>query len=111
MLPVSHLKSVGFDWPLVLALSVAGVGAAVLTGAALVVFQRRRRRPYLLVALALATILVRTAVAALSLDGSIAPGSHHLIEHGLDVVMAGLVIAAVYDARSVTPESTGGKSQ
>jgi hypothetical protein len=111
MIPVAHLESVGLDWPLVVALCVAGLGSAVLTGAALVVFKRRRRRPYLLVALALAALLARTVVAALSLHGSLPAQSHHLLEHSLDVVMAGLVIAAVYYARSVAPDPTGGRSQ
>lgn len=111
MLPVSHLESVGLDWPLVAALGAAGVGAAVLTAAALLVFLRRRRRPHLLVALALAALFVRTGVAALSLNGSLGAESHHLLEHGLDVVMAGLVIAAVYYARSVAPDTAGGESR
>lgn len=111
MLPIAHLQSVGFDWLLVLALCIAGVASAVLTGAAIAVFQRRRSRPYLLVALALAALLVRTAVAGLSLVGSLGAQHHHLLEHGLDVVMAGLVIAAVYYARSVAPEHARSESR
>ncbi|WP_205427702.1 hypothetical protein [Halorussus sp. MSC15.2] len=82
-------------------LALAGLGSAVVLGLALAALVRRRSRSYLLVTLALATLLARTAVAVLSLTGSVAEGSHHLLEHGLDAAMAALVVAAVLDARSV----------
>jgi len=104
--PVAHAQSVGLSLPLVAALAVAGVGAALLTGAALAVFLRRRSRSHLLVALALAALLARTAVAGASLAGAMALDSHHLVEHSLDVAMAALVVAAVYYARSA--ETAGG---
>ncbi|WP_193570276.1 MULTISPECIES: hypothetical protein [Halorussus] len=81
-------------------LALAGLGSAVVLGLALAALVRRRSRSYLLVTLALATLLARTGVAVLSLTGSVAAGSHHLLEHGLDAAMAALVVAAVYDARS-----------
>ena len=86
--------------PLTLALLAAGLGASIVVGLALAAFARRRSRPYLLVALAVATILVRTLVAGLSLQGLLDPATHHLTEHALDVVMVALVIAAVYTART-----------
>jgi hypothetical protein len=79
-------------------LALAAVGSAVVFALAALV--RRRSRSYLLVALALSTLLARTAVAVLSATGRLGPVLHHVFEHGLDVTMAGLVIAAVYDARS-----------
>nr|WP_158059473.1 hypothetical protein [Halorussus halophilus] len=91
-------------------LALAGVGSALVLALALAAFLRRRTRSYLLVALALATLLARTAVATLSLTGSVADGSHHVFEHGLDVVMAALVIAAVYDARSARTVTGGEQS-
>jgi propanediol dehydratase large subunit len=51
------------------------------------------------VALALLTLLARTAVAVGSMTGRIGTATHHTLEHGLDVAMAGLVIAAVVTAR------------
>jgi hypothetical protein len=78
----------------------AAVGSAVVLALALAALVRRRSRSYLLVALALSTLLARTAVAMLSATGRLGPELHHVLEHGLDVTMAGLVIAAVYDARS-----------
>lgn len=99
MFPVAHAQTVGLSWPLVVALTVAGLGAAVLTGAALAVFLRRRSRSYLLVALALAALLARSGVAAASMAGALTLDGHHFVEHSLDVVMAALVVAAVYYAR------------
>jgi hypothetical protein len=82
-------------------LALAGLGSAVVLGLALAALVRRRSRSYLLVTLALATLLARTAVAALTLTGSMGETAHHLLEHGLDAAMAALVVAAVYDARRV----------
>lgn len=86
---------------LVAVLAIAGLGASVVVGLALAVFVRRRSHSYLLVTLAVATLLARTAVAWLSLNGTLDPGTHHLAEHGLDVAMVALVIAAVYTARRI----------
>ncbi|WP_135825380.1 DUF7471 family protein [Halorussus ruber] len=87
-------------------LSVAGLATAILAGLALAVFARRRSRSYFLVALALLALFARTIVAALSMTGVLADSSHHLLEHGLDLAMASLVIGAVYYARSVERRST-----
>src|SRR6056297_3426740 len=81
-------------------LALAGLGSAVLVGLALAALVRRRSRSYLLMTLALATLLARTAVAALLFTGSVSAASHHWVEHVLDAAMAALVVAAVYDARA-----------
>lgn len=88
------------DPALAAVLALAGLGSAAVLALALAALVRRRSRSYLLVALALSALLARTAVAALSMTGGLGAGAHHALEHGLDVVMAALVIAAVYDARS-----------
>jgi hypothetical protein len=85
---------------LALVLSVAGLASAGLVGLALAALLRRRSWSYLLVALALLTLLARTGVAVGSMTGSIGTATHHTLEHWLDVAMAGLVIAAVVTARS-----------
>lgn len=110
MAPLAHLQSLAMDWTLVVVLVLAALGSAVLTGTAIAVYVRRRARSHLLVALALATLLARTAVAGASFTGLISQDIHHVIEHSLDVVMAALVVAAVYYARSVTDGPTGGES-
>jgi hypothetical protein len=84
--------------------ALAGAGAAVLVGLAAGAFVRRQSRPYLLVLGALAALLGRSAVAALTAVGALSTSEHHFLEHGLDVVLVGLVIAAVYHARTVSGE-------
>ena len=98
-----HLSATGTGgawYPLVLAL--AALGGAVLLGGGLAAFLRRGSRSYLLVALALGTLLARTGVAVAAELALLDPQVHHVSEHGLDVAMAGLVIAAVYYARTAT---------
>lgn len=98
---VLHLHPTGLEFPLVVVLAVAGLGAAILLGLALAAFLQRQSRPYLLVALALVALLARTVVASLSVWGWLSGTEHHLLEHALDVAMAAFVIGAVYYARSV----------
>lgn len=90
--------------PLVGLLTVGGLVTAVLFGLALAAYLRRGTRSYLLVVGAVAALLGRSVVAGLSLSGSLAPATHHTLEHGLDVVMVALVVGAVYYARTVSRE-------
>ncbi len=82
-------------------LAVAGVATALLAGLGLAAFLRRRSRPYLLVAFALVTLFARTVVAVVAIFDMVGPTPHHLVEHGLDTLMATCVVVAVYHARSV----------
>jgi len=84
-----------------LTVALASLAAAVLAGLGLAAYVRRRSRPYLLVALALAALLARGVVGGLAVTGHLGDGTHHLIEHGLDAALAALVIGAVYWARPV----------
>lgn len=81
-------------------LVVAAVSSAFLLGLAFAAFARRRSGPYLLIALAVATLAARTLVAGFVYFEVFAPESHHLAEHALDVLMVGLVIGAVYYTRT-----------
>ena len=83
-------------------LTAAGV-TAVLFGLSLVVAYRRRSRRYFLVSATLAALLSRSIVGLLTVRGLLSPGSHHFLEHGLDALIAILLLAAVYD--STTPTS------
>ena len=85
-------------------MTLAAVGTAVLLGLALAAFVRRQSRPFLLIVFALVALLARSIVAGLAMTGSVSGGSHHMLEHALDVVLVALVIGAVYYARSVTPD-------
>ncbi|WP_435334158.1 DUF7471 family protein [Haloarchaeobius sp. TZWWS8] len=93
--------SATLDPMLVGILSGAALGSALLLGLGLAAYMRRRSRPYLLVALALGTIALRSVVAWVTMLGAFGPTEHHLVEHGLDVVMAALVVGAVWYARDV----------
>ncbi|WP_435348296.1 DUF7471 family protein [Haloarchaeobius sp. HRN-SO-5] len=85
-------------------LGLAALGSALLLGLGLAAYVRRRSRPYLLVALALATIGVRSGVAWVTMLGLLPDATHHLLEHGLDVAMTALVVGAVWYARSIRQE-------
>ena len=78
-----------------------GVAGAGLLGLGLAAFLRRRSRSYLLVALALGTLALRAGLAGATAFGLVGAEAHHFGEHLLDVVMATLVVAAVYYARTV----------
>jgi peptidoglycan/LPS O-acetylase OafA/YrhL len=100
-----HAVATGSASPGLLAVvGAATVGAAVLLGLAVAAFVRRRSRPSLLVAAAFAALLGRSAVVAFSALGVLSPTDHHVFEHGLDVVLVALVVAAVYYARTVSRE-------
>ena len=74
-------------------------GALVLLAAA--AYVRRPRRSTLLVALAFGTLFADTLVAVFMLEGLVSREVHHLVEHVLVVVLAVLVLAAVYYGRTV----------
>ncbi len=82
--------------------TVAGVGTSLLLGIAIAAFVRRQSRPYLLIAAAIGALFVRSVVAGLTMTGTFSQTDHHVLEHGLDVVMVALVVAAVYHARTVS---------
>ena len=79
---------------------LAGLTAALLVSLGLVAFSRRKSRAYLLVVLALGTLLCKAVAGGLTIVGIMPTDLHHPVEHGLDSVMAVLLIAAVYFART-----------
>ena len=91
--------------PLVALIAGAATGTAVLLGLAFGGFVRRQSRPYLLIVAALTALLARSAVAGFTVTGFVSMTEHHVLEHGLDVALVALVIAAVYHARTVSPEA------
>jgi hypothetical protein len=94
-----HLGGVHVD--LVVVLTVSALAAAVLCGLAVVAYRRRQSRAYLLVVLALAALVARPLIGALSATALLDADLHHLLEHGLDAIVVLLVLGAVYYARSV----------
>ena len=99
-LSATHLDFTG-QFALIVLLGLAGVGSTLVAVLGLAAFARRRSRSFLLVALALSALLARTAVAVATMVHLLPASAHHTLEHGLDVAMAILVLAAVYYARSV----------
>jgi len=81
--------------------TAAGV-TTVLFGLSLIVASRRRSRRYLLVSATLAALLARSIAGLLTVRGLLSPGSHHFLEHGLDALIAILLLAAVYDSTTTT---------
>ncbi|ELZ87288.1 hypothetical protein C453_03019 [Haloferax elongans ATCC BAA-1513] len=92
--------------PLVTAIvTLSGVASVTLAVLGVAVFYRRRTRSHLLIALALLAFASRAGVVALTFAGVISDVDHHVAEHVLDLVMAGLVLAAIYYARSIERET------
>ncbi len=91
--------------PLLAVITVAAAGTAVLLGLAIGAFVQRQSRPYLLIVAALAALLGRSAVAGITIVGLFSRAEHHLLEHGLDVILVALVIAAVYHSRTIANET------
>lgn len=81
-------------------LAAATLVSGTLVALALAAFARRQSRPYLLVVLALATLLARSALGVLTVEEFIDIAFHHLLEHGLDVVTVVLLVGAIYLART-----------
>jgi hypothetical protein len=80
-------------------LALAGAGSILVGALAAAVAVRRRSPSRVLVALAVGALVARTAIGGLAVAGTVPFASHHTVEHGLDVVMVGLVLAAAYAAR------------
>lgn len=104
MFPVRVLAGVhGPDLATVVVLTLAAASTAVVAGLGIAAFVRRRSRSYLLVALALSALVARTAVGVGAYVAFLGADAHHLLEHGLDVAMAALVVAAVFLVRRTDP--------
>lgn len=86
---------------LVVAVTLAGLGSAVVAALGIAAYAQRRSGSYLLIALALSALLARSAVAVLTIGGIMPFATHHTVEHALDFVLVALVVAAVYYARQV----------
>ena len=81
-------------------LFLTGIVSLAIVGLGIAALAQRRSRSYLLIALALTTLLGRTVVGGFAMDSTIPMQLHHLFEHALDGVMAVLLLAAVYCART-----------
>ena len=99
---VAHLAP-GDGHLLLVVLAGAGLVSGLVIALALAALARRRSWSYVLVTLALTTLLVRTLFGLLSTGGILGEPSHHVLEHGLDILTVVLLLGAVYCARTVDP--------
>jgi hypothetical protein len=90
---------------LTLALLVGGLGAGLVLGLAIAAAAQRQSVPYVLLALAVLAIFLRTVIGVVSLQGLLGAGPHHLAEHLLDVVTVALIIAAIVVGRRADLDS------
>jgi hypothetical protein len=104
-IPLHAVPDIGSATLLIL-VTIAAMGAALLLGVAFAALVRRRSRPYLLLVAAFTALLGRSVVAGFSMFGMLSPTTHHLLEHGMDVLLVALVVAAVYYARTVSHEGS-----
>lgn len=75
---------------------LAAVGTAILFGVSLVVYSRRGSVRYLLITIILGLLVGRSIVGLGTVFGITPMTVHHLVEHGVDFVIAVLILYAVY---------------
>lgn len=83
-----------------LVLVLGGLTSVVILTLAVFALTQRQSWSYLLVTLAIGTLGLRVALGGLMLVGLIDLPTHHLMEHAVDLLMAGLLLGAVYAART-----------
>lgn len=83
---------------------LAAFGTVSLFLLSLVVLARRPTKRYLLVTVALGALVFRTAVGLGTVFGFVPMTIHHLVEHGLDFLIATLILSAVYLSGSSPPQ-------
>lgn len=70
-------------------------------------YYQRRTRPYLLIWLAGSTLFVESLVGIAGLLTPFDPMYHVVLDHGLDILLIGMVLGAVHYARAVErPQTT-----
>ena len=107
-LPVPTLfDTLSADSILVALLVLAGIGSVIVFTLAVLALHRRRSTPHLLIVGALGALVGRTVVGLSVYAGLLTTEFHHVIEHGLDVVIAVLLLGAIY---AVGPLATGDRS-
>ena len=109
---MQHTNPFNVEWvdpqltPVLLAIIVlAVVGTAVLFCIGVVAYSRRRSTRYLLVTIALGLLVTRSIVGLGTVFGLVPMTVHHLVEHGVDVSIAVLILYAVYRSGPGTDQS------
>lgn len=85
------------DSPLLYAiLTLASLGTLTVFAIGLVAALRRRTRPYIIIAAALGTMVLGTIVGFGTALGHVPMFVHHLVDHTLDLLIAVLILLAIY---------------
>jgi hypothetical protein len=100
LIPLHAVVTNADQLPLALILTLAGLTSVGMLALAIVALVRRRSLSYLLVTLAIGTLGIRVLLGGLMVLGLIDLRMHHLLEHAVDFLMAILLLAAVYTART-----------
>ena len=109
-----------FDWHLALLLALSTIGSVLVFCLAAAAFHRRKSVPYLLITAALGALVMRPIVGTGTVLGLVPMRTHHTVEHLLDVIIAGLLLAAIVtvdrletnpNAEHNTESSDGGDRQ
>lgn len=93
---------------LLVVIVLAVVGTTILFGCGLVAYLRRRSTRYLLITVVLGLLVARSIVGLGTVFGVVPMAVHHLVEHGLDLAIAVLVLYAVYRSGPVGRTETDG---
>jgi len=111
--PLEAIWLAGAEVHLALLLTLSAAGSLLVFGLAVAAYRRRRSRPYLLITAALGALVARPMIGASTFFDVISMNTHHTIEHLLDVVIAALLIGAVYSVgtleRERSPDETDGR--
>ena len=89
--------------PLVSVLVMASIGTGVLFIGSVLAWYRRREQRYVLIMLAVGALFARSAIGFGTVYGHVPMEAHHIIEHSLDFMIAGLILYAVYRSKPTTP--------
>ena len=81
---------------LLVTIILAGVGTTILFVVGFMAYWRRRTLRYLLITVVLFALVSRSAVGLGTIFGVVPMPIHHLIEHGLDFLIAAVILYAVY---------------
>lgn len=74
---------------------LAGAGTGTLFVISLLAYRQRRSLRYLLVTIAVGALFFRSIVGVGTVLGAVPMPVHHLLEHSLDFIIAGVILFAV----------------
>lgn len=77
---------------------LAGAGTGALFVISLLAYRQRRSLRYLLVTIAVGALFFRSIVGVGTVLGVVPMPVHHLLEHSLDFLIAGVILFAVFRA-------------